>query len=683
MSGAVSRRRFLAFGAGLGVMFTAGCSLPVIPSRPSASAEDAGGWIKFHDGRYTLMLPRAEIGQNIATGLKQVALAELGIPAEQLTVHHASTGEIPPYRATVGSESIQDFALPLAQACTTLRDAVASGRTEGVLQVRERPLAELRAFQKRRAIPEIPLVQVEEIVTGQPLYAGDIRLPGMAYGRVLRAPVSPDIPSAPVDWNAGAAKSVPGFVALIAGEATVHLQSTGIGIVAETPGGLDRITEALQVRWRADAMPSQANIDQMLDIDRRISAGGPDKSVVDDGVSDGPAWDVDLRLDVPFAAHAAIEPRAAVADVGKDGAKLFVGSQDPFFVRDTVADRLGLDKDKVIVHPRRTGGAFGGKTIPMAEIEAAVLSAATGRPVKVQWTRAQEFRQAFHRPQSSHRLRARLQDGRITDWQHRQASGHVIFTNAGLPAWMQSITDFVGDKGVARGMLPPYAIDRRDIGYDLERLPVLTGPWRGLGAGPNSFAIECMMDECAHAAGVEPVVFRRNHITDLRLRAVLDAVIALPGLPADGAVRGVASGIYKGRSYCAVVADVRIAADGSPTVTGMWCAHDCGQVINPDQVRAQCEGNMVWGIGMVLSDRLQIEDGAITATDFADAPIPAMSDVPPMQVALLDGGAPPAGAGETVIVAAAAAVTNAIRAATGYRSRHLPVSAEELQGRSA
>lgn len=679
MKQSVTRRRFLGFGAGLGVLFTAGCSLPVIPSRPAASAEDAMGWIRFHQGRYTLMLPRAEIGQNIATGLKQVAMAELGITDGDIDVRQAHTAEIPAYRATVGSESIQHFAIPLAQACATLRDAIAVGQSDGVLQVKERPYTELRAFRDQRlGGSPAPLHSGQEIVTGQLLFAADQRLPDMAYGRVLRAPVSPEIVSVPEAWNAEAAAAQPGFIRLVTGDGMVHLNSTGIGIVAETPGALDRIAEALKIRWKVAGSPGQQDVDRALDIDRRMAAGGMQNTVVDDGVDDAEKWDVDLRFDLPFAAHGAIEPRAAVARVTAGKAELWVGSQDPFFVRDSAADRLGLSKDNVIVHPMRTGGAFGGKTIPMAELEAASLSAAVSRPVKVQWTRSQEFLQAFHRPQTSHRVRARIRDGNVTDWFHRLSSGHVIFTNAGLPAWMQRLTDLIGDTGVARGALPPYNFARRQVGYDLDRLPVLTGPWRGLGAGPNGFAIECALDECARRAGVDPVDFRRRHIGDARLRAVLDRAVTDAGQLAPGQGRGVACGIYKEQSYCAVVADIRLDEDGAPKVTGMWCAHECGHVVNADQVQAQCQGNMVWGIGMALSDQLKLAEGGIAARDFADAPLPTMTDVPALHVSLLPSSAPPAGAGETVIVAAAAAIANGVRAMTGVRPVALPIRAQDL-----
>lgn len=527
-------------------------------------------------------------------------------------------------------------------------------------------------------------MQAEAIVTGAPVYAGDVRRPGMLYGRVLRAATSPEIVARPVAWNAAAARATPGFVALVEDPLLVQGNSSGLGIVARTPGALDRIAAALAVQWQSDTSFEPGDLDEMLDIDRRLAAGGLSHQLADDPVDrDGP-WDVDLRLDVPLAAHAPLEPRAAVASFEDDALELWVGSQDAFYVRDVIASMFGLDDDEVIVHTRRVGGAFGGRTICTVELEAAVLARATKQPVKVQWTRAQEFRQGFHRPPSSHRIRARLDDGRVNDWWHGFASGHIIFTNAAMPAWLQRLADFVGDMGVARGAVPPYAFAHRRIEHDQVRLPVLTGPWRGLGAGPNALAVESAMDECARRAGQDPVAFRLAHIDDPRLVTVLKRAAAAAGndapRPGRRAGRGVACGIYKEASYAAVIADVAVDARGRVKVERLWCAHDCGRVINPDQVRAQCEGNLVWGLGMVLAERLPVAGGGIAAENFFDLALPRIDEVPAMEIVLVETGHAPTGAGETAIVAAAGAIANAVRDATGIRPTRFPVTPGALLG---
>jgi isoquinoline 1-oxidoreductase beta subunit len=201
------------------------------------------------------------------------------------------------------------------------------------------------------------------------------------------------------------------------------------------------------------------------------------------------------------------------------------------------------------------------------------------------------------------------------------------------------------------------------------------------------FALESAMDECARAAGVDPVQFRLDHMTDPRLAGVLRMAVAAAESTQPPATtpqarrgRGVACGIYKEMSYAAVVADVQVnPATGEVRVMHIWCAHDCGHVINADQVRAQCEGNLVWGLGMVLIEQLPVGTSEVAAMNFGDSPIPRMGDVPPLQVLLVDSTAPPTGAGETAIVASAAAIANAIRDAVGVRPTRLPVRAEDLR----
>ncbi len=679
------RRRSVLAGAGatLSVSFLPGCaSLPVIPRRPAPDGGAALGWVSHQDGRYTLTVPRVEMGQNILTALKQIACDELGVGWDQVTARLHATDNTERVRATVGSESVTDFALPLARACATLRDALAEGRASGKLQSVNHPAERLRSLSGRGSwVGRSPaLEQGQAIVTGRPLYAGDIRLDGMLYGRVLRAPVPPELASRLERVDEAAARQVPGFVALVRTDLLRMGGSEGLGVLARTPSAIDRVEQALNAKWRIEGAARLEEPVRALDIDRRMAQKPRRDHYVNDGALSEGRWDVDLRFDIPVAAHAAIEPRTALAAPRSGGGmELWVGSQDVFYQRDVVCHRLGLDPARVVVHGCRVGGAFGGKTLCTVELEAAVLAQHAQQPVKLQWTRAQEYLQAFHRPPSSHRVRVRLQDGQIQQWSHDFASSHVLFTAAVLPPWLQRVTDLIGDDGVARGSALPYRAQAWRTGFDLVRLPVHTGPWRALGAGPNGFVIESAIDECARHAGADPVAFRLQHLRDPRLRRVLEqAVATAPSPPPQlaGLVRGrgVACASYKGSSFAAVVADVEVnPITAELKVLHLHCAHDCGRVINPDQVRAQCEGNLVWGLGMVL-----VESWSPQARNFGDAPIPRISQIPPMSVHLVDEGEPPSGAGETAMGSAAPAIANAIRAATGWRPTRLPLRTEDL-----
>jgi isoquinoline 1-oxidoreductase beta subunit len=225
------------------------------------------------------------------------------------------------------------------------------------------------------------------------------------------------------------------------------------------------------------------------------------------------------------------------------------------------------------------------------------------------------------------------------------------------------------------------------VEFDALRLPVHSGPWRGLGAGPNGLAVEMAVDACAHTAGVDGLAFRLAMTADARLQRVLRAVGTLAGWgqpprPSSPDTqrrgRGVAGGIYKQGSRVAVVADVEVADDGEVRVVSLWCAHDCGLVIDPDGVRAQVEGCLVWCLGLALQEALPLGAGGVAATGFTDSPIPRIHHVPAITVQLLDTPAPPTGAGESAMPAGAAAIVNAVHAATGLRPSRIPIAPERL-----
>lgn len=689
----MKRRGFLGLAAGgLTVAFALpGCSLlPVLPKRPLPSAEDAMSWLRHEQGCYTLYLPRAEMGQNVLTALKQVACEELGVAWAAVQVRLPDTRTTRRVKATVGSDSIREFALPLAQACATLRDALARGQTQGLLAAEPRTVESLRSFagRGRHVGRSVPLEQGPAIVRGAPLYAADVRLPGMVYGRVLRAPVSPELASRAKALSEDAARAVPGFVALLRDAGLRLGGSEGVGIVARTPGALVRIEAALAVEWHVEGGFEATDVDALIDVNARLAKGGLAHRLRDDAVDAQAPWDIDLLLQVPLAAHGALEPRAAVAQwLQPEGLlRLWVGSQDIFYQRDAVARQLGLDEAQVNVQACRIGGAFGARMLCTVEMEAAVLARRLGVTVKVQWSRAQELQQGFHRPPSQHRIRARLHEGRVQQWWHAFATSHILFTNAAMPRWMQTVSSFVGDAGAARNAQLPYTVPQQRTEFDLVRLPVFTGPWRGLGAGPNAFALETAWDLLADKAGADPLAFRLAHIDDPRLAVVLRQAArlgrwghVLPVAAGKLRARGLACGIYKGMSYAATVAEVEVdAASGEWRVLGLSCVHDCGHVINPDQVRAQCEGNLVWGLAMVLSDGLPLGHSAVAAGSFAEAPMPLLSQVPPLAVELIESTLPPTGAGETGMVCAAAAIANALAAASGCRATRLPVRASDM-----
>jgi isoquinoline 1-oxidoreductase beta subunit len=578
---------------------------------------------------------------------------------------------------------VRELLVPLATACARLRDEM---KARGVAP----PLRAITALRQPAALPAIAPPQHHALVTGGPVFTADVRLPGMLHATVLRPPWRQELGVALEGWNREAVQAVPGFVAQL-----TLPEVDGPVLVARHPAALFAMRRAADVRWTKPAHTPDP--ERMVDIDSVLAKGSftKDSGAVQDGL-----WTVDLRLDVPMAAHAAIEPRCAVAQFstgnnGKPKLDLWCATQDPFFMRDVMARDHGLPLDRITVHNHRLGGGFGGRTVALIEREAAYVARAMKAPVKLQWMREDEFTGSFHRPPSSHRVKLRVgADGLISDWWHALSSSHVIFTSAGMPPWMQTFTDFVGDAGTARGQQAPYAFARQRHSMQLTRVPLATGPWRGLGAGPNVLAIEAAMDAAARASRQDPVAFRLRHLAHApagehlaeptRLSAVLKRVAEraareAPRVAASGerVGRGVACGVYKGLSVVAALAEVAITADRI-RVTKLWCSHDCGAMVDARSVRAQVEGNLVWSLSLVLFDHLTAPEGRAAQTAFADYPLPRITDMPVLDIDLVESGKPPSGAGEAAIVAGAGAIYNALVAASGKQPTRLPITPADL-----
>ena len=721
------RRVLIGGGIAIGgiVAMVPGCSLiPPIPSSADSTNEDATAWVRLRpDGRFEFLNPRQEMGQQVATGLRQIVAEELGVPPGAIAIVQPSTHQIPSVKRTAGSDSIRDWALPLAKASAALHLALArraakqlgvagstlaatgqgftagGGRTVSYTALAAAGPAVISAAAVEAARPRSlrpgaakrwvgKSTRPDEhrnIVTGKTVYARDVRLAEMAYGHVFHPPV-PGAKLKKVD--AGKSASLPGYVALVVEKADAVLGTDAfVGVVAETPFALEAIVEAIAVAWRHPKPVQQKDIDRMIDVDRAIMGPGLEHTLVAGTVRETGEWDVDARFDIPFAAHAPMEPRSATVLVKDGRATIWTGTQDAFFVRKFVARVLEMAVEKVEVRSQRSGGGFGGRALVYVEPEAARLARKTGRPVTVQWSRRQEFRNSFSRPPTSQRVRARLtKDGRIADWSHAIVSGPILFPSA-IPSWTYPVIDLLADKGVVRSAASPYKAARAYTGYSDIRLPIHTGPWRSLGAAANVFAIEMAVSTLARKAGRDQLAFRLANMApeQTRLARTLKHVAAMakwgktPPTSRSGAAgkrgRGIACGIYKG-AYISYVADVRVGADGAAQLEHVYAAADCGLVINPDLVRAQIEGCIVWGIGMTMSEAFSIEDGAPAPENFDSYALPRLPQIPAMTIELVGAdGNPPAGMGETGLVAIGAAIGAAIEEATGKPVRRLPLQA--------
>jgi isoquinoline 1-oxidoreductase len=350
-----------------------------------------------------------------------------------------------------------------------------------------------------------------------------------------------------------------------------------------------------------------------------------------------------------YLAHVPLETRSALAEWRDDRVTVWTGTQRPFGVREEVAEALGIEQDRVRVLVPPTGSGYGGKHATEAAVEAARLARATGRPVKVRWSRAEEFAWAYFRPASVIDVRSALgPDGRLAAWDFRNVNSGPF------------------------GIRSPYAIPNERLEYQPADSPLRQGSYRALAATANTFARESHIDELAHAAGADPLEFRLANLRDKRVAAVLNAAAEAfawkPGASGAGSGMGIACGVDKGGriATCVEVAGA--------SLTRIVTAFECGAIVDPDNLRNQVEGATVMGLGGALFEAVHFENGRPTNGSMTAYRVPRFSDVPPIEVILLDRrDQPSAGAGETPIIAIAPAIANAIFAATGRRIRSLPL----------
>jgi CO/xanthine dehydrogenase Mo-binding subunit len=485
----------------------------------------------------------------------------------------------------------------------------------------------------------------------------------MRFARVLHPPVHGARPGRVDDE---AARAMPGV--------TVVRDDRLIAVVAERDQLALAALRTLDVEW--DPPPGQPMAPVAFDLRK-------DEGV--DGALQGAAQRLSVRYYAPHIASAPIGPSAAVADVRDEGVEIYAATQRPFGLRDEAAQILGLAPERIRVHPQMASGTYGRNNIQDAPIEAVRVSRAVRAPVMVQWTRADELRLSPNRPELTAEISAGLDaSGTIVAWRyHERTNPH---TYAG--AWTARFAEMTG----GRNAVPPYRVGRADIHLVIEGGVLRTGAYRSLAGAPNVFAIESTMDELAALAGVDPIAFRLRHIDDPRLRRVLETVrdrSGWPGSRAGGAtdeVRGlgVASTIYHG-TYVAQVAEVLVAPSGRVRLERVVCAIDPGRIVHPDGVRNQVEGGVQQTASWTLFEELSHDGGEVTATSWADYPIATFRDAPKAIDVILvpQVDAPSSGVGEPGAVPTAAAIANAVYAATGVRVRDLPLRPDRVRKAAA
>jgi isoquinoline 1-oxidoreductase/isoquinoline 1-oxidoreductase beta subunit len=405
---------------------------------------------------------------------------------------------------------------------------------------------------------------------------------------------------------------------------------------------------------------------------------------------------LDAVYEVPYLAHAPLEPQNCVASVRGGKAEIWAPCQTPSGLQEVVADAVGIAADDVLVHTTFAGGGFGRRLVSDFAVEAALLAKRVGRPVKLIWTRESDMTQGYYRPAATVFVRGAVANGRITALAYHNLSQPITLDSADslrggqptwLPAFMRSNTaktmlaltasNTAVDMFAAEGAWDtPYQIPNLRVAYTPIDTGIPVASWRSVGHSFNGFVIESAIDELARAAQQDPVAFRRAHLEPgSRELRVLDAVVKLASATpvAPGHARGLARHTCFG-SECAEIAEVAIV-DGRIRVGRVWCAIECGIAVNPDIVRAQLEGAIIFGLSAALDQAITFVDGVVQQTNYDGFPVLRMDECPRIETVIVDSDAPPTGVGEPGLPPIAPAVANAIFALTGKRLRTLPLQA--------
>jgi isoquinoline 1-oxidoreductase beta subunit len=701
----ISRRNLLRAGAAGVAVY--GFHLPLAqaaPFAPNAFIRIAG------DGQTTLVMPQVEMGQGVYTSIAMIMAEELDADFARLTLEHAPPDEAhyanPAFgvQATGNSNSIRAFWKPLRTAGATARallvmaaaqqwgvDAAscssaasqvihaASGRKlgYGALAARAASLkppanAPLKDPKNFTLIGK-PLKRLDtpDKVTGKAAYGIDAMPPGVKFATLATSPVFGGKVGHVDDSKAKA----------VAGVRQVVVLDDLVAVVGDTMWAAKKGLAALVITWNEGA---NANVDSKLIWDdiRQASSqkGAIAKTAGDADKALGDGDRLEAAYELPFLAHATMEPLNCTAHVTPQSCELWIGTQIMARVQSTVAKTLGLPPEKVTVHQHLLGGGFGRRLEPDMAIKAARIAQHVDGPVKVVYTREEDIQHDMYRPMYRDLLAASLKDGKINGWTHR-ITGSSVMARWLPPAFQHGIDVDAVDSAVDI----PYDIANKRIEYvRCEPPAVPTGFWRGVGPNNNVFAIESFMDELAHKAGKDPVAFRLAMLEGTpRLKAVVQLAAQKSGwggaLPARTG-RGIAAQISFA-SFIATVCEAEADENGEVKIRRMISVVDTGIAVNPDTIIAQLQGGLIFGLTAALHGQITIARGRVQQSNFHDYRMLRINEVPGIEVHVVKSGEAPGGIGETGVTAAPPALGNALYAATGIRLRRLPVDRDVLAGR--
>ena len=721
-----SRRNFLigagVVGGGLVVGFSMRGGPGAPPLRAMEGAYAPNAFLQIGpDNVMRFYCARDEMGQGVTTGLATLIGEELDVDPARFVVELA--GVHPAYanpamggvQATGGSNSIMGHYLPLRQVGADTRQAIvlaaaaqlgvdareietddghvlvrgerhpygAFVETARTLPMPEdtplKPASEFRYIGK-----EMPRIDSAEKAAGTAVFGIDVDVPDLHHAVVVRSPVAG---GAVASFDATRTQGMPGVVGVVP-------VATGVAVVAAKYWQAKKAAESVEVEWNLPALAQVSS--RQIEADYRHGLAEEGESAESEGDVDAAfagTRTVEADYWAPYLAHAPMEPMNAVVRIGDGEAEVWTGTQGLGLAQGLVARVTGLATEQVTAHNTYLGGGFGRRATMSHVVEAAEAALATGKPVQVLWSREDDIRSGVFRPASLMRIEAGIDaDGIVAAWRAKRVGANIVpYALRGLlpglfPGLSDGVIDWAADSAgglfanwvvegpSVEGLAGDYDLPNREVRHVTRDHGLPTTVWRSVGHSFTAFAKESMIDELAAAAGADPVELRLRHTSN---NPRLHNVIRIAGermgqwrLPRGHALGIAAHGSFE--SFVAEVAEVSVS-DGAIRVHNVLCVVDCGVAVNPDVVRAQMEGSVMYGLTAALHGNLELANGAIRESNFHDYPILRMNEAPAVEVVIVASEEHPSGVGEPGVPPIAPAVANAVYAATGQRLRSLPL----------
>jgi len=712
MTSTLNRRSFLQVSAAAGGGLLVGACLPSWTGTDLVSAAgsfEPNVWIKVNaDDTVRIMLTMLEMGQGVMTSMPMLVAEELDFDWSRIKTEWA--GADPKYgnpnfggqQLTAGSNSVRGMWKVLRESGATARvmlvqaaaqtwgvpeNSCTTDKGEVIHQASGRRLKYGALVDKAAALPvpsgvtlkdpknfkvlgnSLARLDVPEKVNGSAVFGIDVKLPGLLTAKVVRCPV---FGGKVARFNADKAKAVPGVK-------NVVQITNGVAVVADNYWSASRGAQALEVTWDEGPLAKLTSADILAKY--RELAQQPGKVARNDGNADATiasSKSFERTFEAPFLAHATMEPMNCTADVRADGCDVYVPTQGQTPSHQAAVAASGLPADKVKVHVTYMGGGFGRRGEADFVMDAVETSKAIGKPVKVIWSREDDMQHDYYRPVSYARMWGAVDgSGKPTVFKQHIVQQSLMKRIGGLPP---NGVDFISVDGSAN---LPYDIPNIRVEYTEHDPGIPFGFWRSVGASFQGFVVEAFIDEMAAAAGKDPFQFRRDLLgKSPRHKAVLElaAEKAEWGKPlAAGRARGIAVMDAFG-SYLAQVTEVSVDARGAVRVHRIVCTVDTGWVINPDTIKAQMEGGIVYGLTAALRGEITIKNGRVEQRHFGDYQMLRHNEMPVIEVYIVPSTEMPGGIGEPSTALAAGSLVNAVAAATGRRIYSLPIKADQLRG---